>query len=124
MARGIGVSAIHLSNFPPRSRKPPGRRRFVPLRKRRALSLIRYQQAGNDQPSSFSNVILEKPNRCVVTVVRQMLELVCERTGIDRYQAYTLLSVAADLRITQAVNGNKGVHLMLDKRYLSPVVER
>ena len=63
-------------------------------------------------------------DNCVVTAVRQMLELVCERTGIDRYQAYTLLSVAADLRITQVVNGNKGVHLMLDKRYLSPVVER
>ncbi len=59
-------------------------------------------------------------DNCVVTAVRQMLELVCERTGIDRYQAYTLLSVAADLRITQVVNGNKGVHLMLDKRYLSP----
>ena len=63
-------------------------------------------------------------DNCVVTAVRQMLELVCERTGIDRYQGYTLLSVAADLRITQVVNGNKGVHLMLDKRYLSPVVER
>ena len=46
-------------------------------------------------------------DNCVVTAVRQMLELVCERTGIDRYQAYTLLSVAADLRITQVVNGKR-----------------
>jgi acetamidase/formamidase len=61
---------------------------------------------------------------CVVVVIRQMLDVVCERTGIDRYQAYTLLSIAADLRITQVVNGNKGVHLMLDKRYLEPVVRR
>jgi acetamidase/formamidase len=58
---------------------------------------------------------------CVVIALRQMLDLVCERTGIDRYQAYTLLSVAADLRITQVVNGNKGVHLMLDKRYVARV---
>jgi acetamidase/formamidase len=63
-------------------------------------------------------------DNCVVIAVRQMLKLVCERTGIDRYQAYTLLSVAADLRITQVVNGNKGVHLMLDKRYLQPLAGR
>jgi acetamidase/formamidase len=56
---------------------------------------------------------------CVVIALRQMLDLVCDRAGIDRYQAYTLLSVAGDLRITQVVNGNKGVHLMLDKRYLT-----
>jgi acetamidase/formamidase len=27
-------------------------------------------------------------------------------------------SLAADLRVTQVVNGNKGIHVMLDKRYL------
>ena len=42
-----------------------------------------------------------------------------ERTGLDRYQAYALLSVTGDLRVTQVVNGNKGIHLMLDKRYLT-----
>jgi acetamidase/formamidase len=29
-----------------------------------------------------------------------------------------LASLAADLRITQVVNGNKGVHCMLEKKYL------
>jgi acetamidase/formamidase len=55
---------------------------------------------------------------CVVIALRQMLDLVCARAGLDRYQAYTLLSIAADLRITQVVNGSKGVHVMLEKRYL------
>ena len=55
---------------------------------------------------------------CVVVALRQMLDVVCAATTLDRYQAYTLLSVAGDLRVTQVVNGNKGVHLMLDKRYL------
>ena len=41
-----------------------------------------------------------------------MIELVCARTRIDRYQAYTLCSLAVDLRVTQVVNGNKGVHAM------------
>ncbi len=58
---------------------------------------------------------------CVVIAVRQMLDLVCKHTGIDRYQAYTLLSLAGDLRVTQVVNGNKGIHLMLEKRYLDPL---
>ena len=56
---------------------------------------------------------------CVVIALRQMIEIVCARTGLDRYQAYALLSLAADLRVTQVVNGNKGIHVMLDKRYLS-----
>jgi len=51
--------------------------------------------------------------------LRQMIDLVCMRTGLDRYQAYALLSLTADLRITQVVNGSKGVHVMLDKRYLT-----
>jgi acetamidase/formamidase len=61
---------------------------------------------------------------CVKVALRQMLDLVCERTGIDRYQAYTLLSLVGDLRVTQVVNGNKGVHLMVDKRYLTRVDSR
>jgi acetamidase/formamidase len=55
---------------------------------------------------------------CVVIALRQMIALICARTGISREDAYTLCSLAADLRVTQVVNGNKGVHVMLDKRYL------
>jgi acetamidase/formamidase len=58
---------------------------------------------------------------CVVIALRQMIDLISSRAKIDRYQAYALASLAADLRITQVVNGNKGVHVMLEKRYLEPV---
>jgi acetamidase/formamidase len=54
----------------------------------------------------------------VVIALRQMIDLVCARSGLDRYQAYALASLAEDLRVTQVVNGNKGIHVMLDKRYL------
>jgi acetamidase/formamidase len=54
----------------------------------------------------------------VVIALRQMIDLICARTGLDRYQAYALSSLAADLRVTQVVNGSKGIHVMLDKRYL------
>jgi acetamidase/formamidase len=55
---------------------------------------------------------------CVVTALRLMLDLVEARTGLTRQEAYALCSLAADLRITQVVNGNKGVHVMLEKRML------
>ena len=56
---------------------------------------------------------------CVVIALRQMIDLIVARASLDRYQAYSLCSLAADLRITQVVNGNKGVHCMLEKTYLS-----
>ncbi len=56
---------------------------------------------------------------CVVIALRQMVDLVAQRSGIMRQQAYQLCSLAADLRVTQVVNGAKGIHVMLDKRYLA-----
>src|ERR1043165_5468990 len=56
---------------------------------------------------------------CVVIALRQMIDFIAERTGIDRQDAYTLCSLAADLRVTQVVNGSKGIHVMLDKRCLA-----
>ncbi|WP_029031090.1 acetamidase/formamidase family protein [Salinarimonas rosea] len=55
---------------------------------------------------------------CVVIALRQMIDLVVDRAGISREDAYMLASLAADLRITQVVNGNKGVHCMLAKDLL------
>jgi acetamidase/formamidase len=55
---------------------------------------------------------------CVVIALRDMIKLICARTGISREDAYTLCSLAADLRVTQVVNGNKGVHCMIEKKYL------
>jgi acetamidase/formamidase len=55
---------------------------------------------------------------CVVIALRDMIKLICARTGISREDAYTLCSLAANLRVTQVVNGSKGIHVMLEKRYL------
>jgi acetamidase/formamidase len=57
---------------------------------------------------------------CVQIALRTMLDLVAARTGLSRQEAYALCSLVGDLRITQVVNGNKGVHVMLEKRYLQP----
>lgn len=57
-------------------------------------------------------------DQCVVIALREMLDLIVARTGLARAEAYALCSLAADLRVTQVVNGNKGIHVMLDKRTL------
>ena len=59
---------------------------------------------------------------CVVIALRQMVDLVAEKAGITRQEAYALCSLAADVRVTQVVNGSKGIHVMLDKKYLARAV--
>jgi acetamidase/formamidase len=50
--------------------------------------------------------------------LRDMIGLIQERTGLSSEDAYTLCSIAADLRITQLVDVHKGVHVMLPKAVL------
>ena len=54
----------------------------------------------------------------VVIALRDMIKLIAARTGISREDAYMLCSLAADLRVTQVVNGAKGIHVMLEKKLL------
>jgi acetamidase/formamidase len=58
-------------------------------------------------------------DQCVVMALRDMLRLICEKTNLSKEDAYTLCSLAADLRVTQTVNGSKGIHVMLAKSLLS-----
>ncbi len=57
-------------------------------------------------------------DQCVVIALRQMLDVIESAVGITRQEAYALASLAADVRVTQVVNGNKGIHVMLEKRWL------
>ena len=50
--------------------------------------------------------------------VREMVKHVCRRTNLSRNQAYMLCSLAGNLRVTQTVDGNKGVHMLLSKAVL------
>ena len=42
----------------------------------------------------------------------ELIAPICRRTSMSREQ------LAADLRVTQVVNGNKGIHVMLEKKLL------
>lgn len=50
--------------------------------------------------------------------VREMVAHVCARTELTRNQASMLCSLAGNLRVTQLVDGNKGIHMMLAKTFL------
>jgi acetamidase/formamidase len=59
-------------------------------------------------------------DQCAVMALRDMIRLICERTNLSKEDAYTLCSLAADLHVTQTVNGSKGIHVMLKKSLLHP----
>ena len=54
--------------------------------------------------------------------VREMIAHIVLRTTMSRDEAYMLCSLAGDLHVTQTVDGNKGVHMMLRKSLLAGVL--
>jgi acetamidase/formamidase len=48
-----------------------------------------------------------------------MIALIGEQSGLSAQDAYTLCSLCADLRVTQMVDGNKGIHCVLSKNALA-----
>jgi acetamidase/formamidase len=52
------------------------------------------------------------------TAIAQMVKFLQETKKITQTEAYQAASMAADLHITQLVDGNVGVHMMIAKAYL------
>jgi acetamidase/formamidase len=50
--------------------------------------------------------------------VREMIAHIRRRSSLSREEAYMLCSLAADLRVTQTVDGEKGCHMLLAKALL------
>ena len=50
--------------------------------------------------------------------VREMVAHICARSDLTRNQAYMLCSLAGQLRVTQVVDGNKGIHMLFPKACL------
>lgn len=57
----------------------------------------------------------EDLNACTTLALREMIDFLMTEKHLSRDDAYMLASVAGDLHITQLVDGNKGVHMMLPK---------
>ncbi len=56
--------------------------------------------------------------RATRIAIDQMVKLLMEKKDLTQMAAYQLASIAADLRITELVDGNVGVHMMVPKALL------
>ena len=72
-----------------------------------------------ETPTDFITMgIHQDLNRCAEDALRNMIDLITIKTGLSREDAYMLCSLAGDLRVTQIVNGNKGIHMVIKKSLL------
>ena len=58
------------------------------------------------------------------TAIGEMVKMLQQMKGITQTQAYQAASMAADLHITELVDQNLGVHMMIPKSYLGIVKDR
>lgn len=63
----------------------------------------------------------ENLDEAVRIAAAEMIHELGRRWGLPQREAYSLLSVAGDLRVTQVVNGVKGAHFVLEKDILRDV---
>lgn len=85
------------------------------LQKRLRLAWPRAQTPTHEITMAFDPDL----DQAAKSALREMIALLCLRKNLSREDAYMLCSLAADLRVTQLVNGNNGCHCMLEKRYFT-----
>ena len=69
-----------------------------------------------ETPTQFITMGLhEDLNEATKLAVREMIDYLMNEKHLSRDDAYMLSSVAADLSITELVDGNKGVHMAIPK---------
>ena len=70
-------------------------------------------------PTHFISMGLnEDLDEAMRQALREMIAMITEHSNISAEQAYATCSLAVDFRVTQTVNGEKGVHGMLRKGLL------
>jgi len=70
-----------------------------------------------ETPTHFMTMGLhEDLSEATKLAVRNMIDFLMKEKHLSRDDAYMLSSVAADLAITELVDGNKGVHMLIPKQ--------
>ena len=78
---------------------------------------LRYPRA--ETPTHYISMGMnEDLDLAMKQALREMIAFICARTNLTREEAYATCSLAVDFRVTQTVNGEKGVHGMLRKGLL------
>lgn len=69
-----------------------------------------------ETPTEFITMGLDEDlTEATKMAVREMIDFLVQEKHMTRDEGYMLASVAADLHITQVVDGNKGVHMLISK---------
>ncbi len=77
---------------------------------------LKFDYPRAETPDHYMTMAMDPDlDQCVVRALRDMIVLIGEKRNLSREDAYTLCSLAADLRVTQTVNGSKGIHCMIAK---------
>ncbi|MDA9409329.1 acetamidase/formamidase family protein [Bradyrhizobium sp. CCBAU 45384] len=77
---------------------------------------LRFTYPRAETPTHYITMAMDPDlDQCAVRALRDMIALLGETRNLSREDAYTLCSLAADLRVTQTVNGSKGIHCMIEK---------
>ncbi|WP_419729229.1 acetamidase/formamidase family protein [Lichenicola sp.] len=78
---------------------------------------LRFPRA--ETPTHFISMGLhEDLDTAMRMALREMIGFICSRSELSREQAYQFCSLAVDFRVTQTVNGEKGIHGMLKRGLL------
>ncbi len=84
---------------------------------RRDLGSLRFPQA--ETPDAWITMAANADlDDAAKDALRDMITLIRRRTDLDAIEAYMLCSLAADVRVTQLVNEQKGCHVVLPKSAL------
>ena len=59
-------------------------------------------------------------NEAAKDAIRAAIAFLEKEKGLSAMDAYSLVSVGGDLHVTQIVDGNKGVHVMIPKSIFKP----
>ncbi|MCG2639998.1 MULTISPECIES: acetamidase/formamidase family protein [Bradyrhizobium] len=77
---------------------------------------LRFSYPRAETPTHYMTMAMDPDlDQCAIRALRDMIALLGETRNLSREDAYTLCSLAADLRVTQTVNGSKGIHCMIEK---------
>ena len=69
-----------------------------------------------ETPTTYITMGMDQDlNEATKIALRQMIDFLSTEKHLSRDDAYMLASVAADMHITQLVDGNKGVHAVISK---------
>ncbi len=69
-----------------------------------------------ETPTHFITMGLDEDlDEAARRATREMIEYLSLERGLSRDDAYMLMSAVVDLRVTQVVDGVKGIHAMLPK---------